>query len=38
MPGAVGTGTFWSGIVDYVSGQELNPILEAIDDSWPADN
>ena len=23
MPGAVGTGTFWSGIVDYVTGQDF---------------
>ena len=35
MPGAVGTGTFWSGIVDYVNGQDLDTILEDIDASWP---
>ncbi|MCM1984919.1 ABC transporter substrate-binding protein [Lyngbya confervoides] len=35
MPGAVGTGTFWSGIVDYVSGQSVNEVLESIEASWP---
>jgi alpha-glucoside transport system substrate-binding protein len=36
MPGAVGTGTFWSGIVDWVSGrQDLDTVLQRIDDSWP---
>jgi alpha-glucoside transport system substrate-binding protein len=37
MPGAVGAVTFWSGIVDYVTGQDLDTILEDIDASWPAD-
>lgn len=37
MPGAVGTGTFWSGIVDYVNGQDLDTILEDIDASWPSE-
>jgi alpha-glucoside transport system substrate-binding protein len=36
MPGAVGAGTFWSGIVDWVSGrQDLDQALEQIDGSWP---
>jgi len=33
MPGAVGTGTFWSGILDFVSGIPLNRVLETIEDS-----
>ncbi len=37
MPGEVGTGTFWSGIVDYISGEDLDAILEDIDASWPAE-
>ncbi len=36
MPGTVGAGTFWSGIVDYISGDDLDPILEDIDASWPS--
>jgi alpha-glucoside transport system substrate-binding protein len=37
MPGAVGTGTFWTGIVDWVSGrQDLETILTNIQNSWPA--
>ncbi|MEO1131482.1 MAG: ABC transporter substrate-binding protein [Cyanobacteria bacterium J06639_1] len=35
MPGAVGTGTFWSGVVDYVGGADLDGVLQAIDTSWP---
>lgn len=35
MPGVVGTGTFWEGVVDYVNGKDLNAILAEIDASWP---
>lgn len=35
MPGSVGTGTFWSGISDYVGGKDLDTVLETIDSSWP---
>lgn len=36
MPGAVGTGAFWSGMVDYVDGQDLDTVLSDIDAAWPA--
>ncbi len=35
MPGQVGAGSFWKGMVDYVSGEDLDDVLEAIDRSWP---
>ena len=36
QPGEVGAGTFWAGVVDYVSGsKDLDTILSEIDDSWP---
>jgi alpha-glucoside transport system substrate-binding protein len=35
MPGAVGAGTFWSGVVDYLSGEDLDSVLQTIDESWP---
>ena len=35
MPGAVGTGSFWNGMVDYVNGQDLDTVLEEIEQSWP---
>ena len=35
MPGAVGTGSFWTGVVDFVSGADLDTVLKSIDDSWP---
>ena len=34
MPGAVGTGTFWTGVVDYVGGTDLDTVLEMIEASW----
>lgn len=36
MPAAVGNGSFWTGVVDYVSGDNLDDILKTIDDSWPS--
>jgi alpha-glucoside transport system substrate-binding protein len=33
MPGAVGTGTFWSGVLDYVSGTPLDEVLKTIEAS-----
>ena len=35
MPGAVGTGTFWSGVVDYVAGTPVDKVLDDIEASWP---
>ncbi|NEP62749.1 MAG: carbohydrate ABC transporter substrate-binding protein [Symploca sp. SIO2G7] len=35
MPGAVGTGTFWTGIVDYIGGTDLDTVLNNIQESWP---
>jgi alpha-glucoside transport system substrate-binding protein len=38
MPGAVGSGTFWTQAVDWVNnnGSDTDAVLKAIDDSWPA--
>ena len=33
MPAAVGAGTFWSGVLDYVSGIPLETVLESIEAS-----
>ena len=36
MPGEVGAGSFWTGMVDYVSGlSDLDTALDEIDASWP---
>ena len=36
MPGVVGTGSFWKGMVDWIGGQRsLDQVLQSIDDSWP---
>ncbi|MGB3703466.1 MAG: ABC transporter substrate-binding protein [Anaerolineales bacterium] len=37
MPGAVGAGSFWTGIVDYVNGKDLDSVLQGIDASWPTE-
>jgi alpha-glucoside transport system substrate-binding protein len=34
MPGKVGTGTFWRGIVDWVGGKDAETVLQEIDQSW----
>jgi alpha-glucoside transport system substrate-binding protein len=35
MPAEVGAGTFWTGMVDYISGVPLDRVLDTIEDSWP---
>lgn len=36
MPGPVGTGSFWTGMVDWIGGQRsLDEVLVSIDESWP---
>ncbi len=34
MPGAIGAGTFWTGMVDYVSGSDAQSVADAIQESW----
>ena len=36
MPGAIGAGSFWTGMVDYVSGSSEMEIADAIQKSWDA--
>lgn len=35
MPGAVGAGTFWKGMVDWITGQDDKTTLDYIEQSWP---
>lgn len=35
MPGSVGTGAFWTGMVDYIGGTNLDRVLFTIQESWP---
>ena len=35
MPAAVGQGTFWTGMVDYVGGKDAAEMAAEIDASWP---
>lgn len=34
MPSSVGTGTFWSGVIDFVGGDDLDRVLKEIDEGW----
>jgi alpha-glucoside transport system substrate-binding protein len=36
MPGAVGTGSFWKGMVDYSGGQSAKSVADSIQKSWDA--
>ena len=35
MPGAVGSGTFWKGMTDWIIGQDDKTTLDYIEQSWP---
>jgi len=35
MPGAVGAGSFWTGMVDYVGGKSAEEVAKTIQASWP---
>jgi alpha-glucoside transport system substrate-binding protein len=37
MPGAVGAGSFWTGVTDYINGADLDTVLQTIDASWPSE-
>ena len=34
MPGGVGAGSFWTGMVDYAGGKSAKAVADAIQDSW----
>ncbi len=36
MPGAIGAGSFWKGMVDYVGGSSEKEVTDAIQNSWNA--
>ena len=36
MPGAVGTGTFWTGMIDHSRGTPASEVVQQIEDSWPS--
>jgi len=36
MPGGVGAGSFWTGMVDYTGGKDAGEVAQAIQDSWDA--
>ena len=36
MPGAVGAGTFWKGLVNWINGDETDQVLKDIEAGWPS--
>jgi alpha-glucoside transport system substrate-binding protein len=36
MPGAVGTASFFTGMVDWINGKSTDDVLKTIDASWPS--
>ena len=36
MPGGVGAGSFWTGMVDYAGGKDAAEVAQGIQDSWDA--
>ncbi|MDN3442890.1 ABC transporter substrate-binding protein [Microbacterium sp. APC 3901] len=36
MPGAVGSGTFWKGMVAWINGTSTDEVLEQIETGWPS--
>jgi len=36
MPGGIGAGTFWTGMIDYIGGASAQDVASAIQDSWTA--
>ena len=36
MPGVVGAGSFWTGMVDWINGKPTDTVLSTIDASWPS--
>jgi alpha-glucoside transport system substrate-binding protein len=35
MPAAVGAGTFWKGMTDWINGKDTQSTLDFIEASWP---
>jgi alpha-glucoside transport system substrate-binding protein len=36
MPGAIGAGAFWTGMVDFAGGKSASEVASQIQDSWTA--
>ncbi|MGV8895299.1 MAG: ABC transporter substrate-binding protein [Rhodoglobus sp.] len=37
MPGVVGAGSFWTGMVDWINGKSTEEVLSTIEASWPSE-
>jgi alpha-glucoside transport system substrate-binding protein len=37
MPGAVGSGTFWTGMIDWINGTPTEDVLTSIEAGWPSE-
>ncbi|GGK90756.1 alpha-glucoside ABC transporter substrate-binding protein [Salinibacterium xinjiangense] len=37
MPGVVGAGSFWTGMVDWINGKSTDEVLDNIEATWPSE-
>ena len=37
MPGVVGAGSFWTGMVDWINGKSTSEVLDNIEATWPSE-
>ena len=35
MPGPVGAGSLWKGMVDWITGKSTNDVVNQVEASWP---
>ena len=35
MPAAVGAGSFWKGMTEWINGKDTKPVLDGVEASWP---
>jgi alpha-glucoside transport system substrate-binding protein len=35
MPSVVGSGSFWTGMTNWINGTPTSKVLSSIDDAWP---
>ena len=36
MPGSVGAGSFWTGMIDYIGGESAEDVAKSSQDQWDA--
>jgi len=37
MPGVVGAGSFWTGMIDWINGKSTSEVLDGVEATWPSE-